>query len=239
MLAKEKKIVEMTNEEIEHYKTKGWVVLKNVIPDDLLQIVKEEGLYLRKNYEKFSNTQLFFTKHITCASRYAEKLGNCFTAPFIYDIVHKILGDEAWLYIDQINYKLAQDSFAFPPHYDNSYGGEQLRSGKVHSVNIGWVLDNFTDENGTIEVLDENKEWVTLYPKEKDLVIMNGECVHRSGENKSDKERGFYCCMFTDEEIKSAGIFKVIGTDILKEIDYYKGIEFSEPNLTKSLYNLI
>ena len=232
----------MTDKELEHYNTKGWVVLKNAIPDDLLQIVKEEGLYLRKNYEKFAKNQVFFAKHVGCASRHAKRLGNCYTAPFMYDIVHKILGDDVWLYIDQINYKLANDRFAFPAHYDNSYGGEQLRSGKVHSVNIGWVLDNFTDENGTIEVLDENEKWVTLYPQEKDLVILNGQCVHRSGENKTDKERGFYCCMFTDEEIKSAGIFKLQnheargGADHRAiEIDYYKGIKFSEPNLAKLL----
>jgi hypothetical protein len=243
----------MTDEEIEHYKTKGWVVLKNVIPNDLLQIVKEEGQKLRERYNEFQERQVWYTKHITCASIFSEKLGDCYTAPFILDILKNILVDNIWLYFDQINYKLASDNFNFPKHCDNFYCGEQLQKGDVHSVNIDWVLDDFTETSASIDVFGFSDSfpiegnWETLYPKSGDLIITNGNCFttdymsNKDTEPKSNSERIFYSCLYTDQKITSSRVYKVQNNknNKFRELDYYKNIKFSEPNLTKLLYNLI
>ena len=57
-----------------------------------------------------------------------------------------------------------------------------------------------TEENGTIEVLDNNK-WIKLYPKTGDIVLIEGNCIHRSFPNKTDKPRRAYLCVYSNKSI--------------------------------------
>ena len=62
------------------------------------------------------------------------------------------------------------------------------------------VLDDFTDENGTIEVFDNNK-WIKLYPKTGDIVLIEGNCLHRSSPNTTDQPRRAYLCVYSNKPI--------------------------------------
>lgn len=192
----------MTTDQLEHYQKKGWVILEDVIPNDLLQIVKKEGLKLRKEQPKSSHPI------VPCASLHSKLLWELYTSPFMYEIAQQILGSEIWLFNDQIVYKLPNDNMAFAPHYDNQFGGEN-KNKKIHTVNCSWILDDFLVDNGALSVLNkDDKNWVTIYPQERDIVAINGNTTHASKPNKSNKERGLYACVYSESPITLEGFYK-------------------------------
>ena len=189
--------------DLDHYKQKGWVIIEDAIPTEYLQIVKEKGLYLRENSNKFSTW-----KGVSCASKHAKELWDCYTAPFMYEIAQQILGDQIWLFNDQIVYKLPNDGMDFQPHYDNQYGNEN-KNGQIHTINCSWILDDFLVDNGTLSLLNkDNEEWVKIYPQAKDIVVINGNTIHSSKRNRSNKERGLYACVYSESPITLDGFYK-------------------------------
>ena len=186
--------------DLDHYKQKGWVIIEDAVPTKYLQIVKEKGLYLRQNSKDFSDW-----KGIACASKHIEELWDCYTAPFMFEIAQRILGEQIWLLNDQVVYKLPNDRFVFPEHCDNEYGNEN-KNGQIHTINCSWILDDFLVDNGTLSLLNkDDDEWVTIYPQEKDIVVINGNTIHKSSQNKSNKERGLYACVYSESPITIEG----------------------------------
>ena len=49
----------------------------------------------------------------------------------MYEIAQQILGDQIWLFNDQIVYKVPRDNMDFKAHYDNQYGNENKKKGCV------------------------------------------------------------------------------------------------------------
>ena len=108
-----------------------------------------------------------------------------------------ILGSSSmFLFNDQMVYKMPNDNLEFAAHYDNQYGAEN-KSGDMHTVNVSWILDDFTKENGALSLksLDDD-QWTTVFPKAGDIIAINGNCYHQSGINNSDKPRGLYACVY-------------------------------------------
>ena len=55
-----------------------------------------------------------------------------------------------------------------------------------NTVNICVILDNFTDENGTLEIFNKNDgEKVRVYPKAGDVVAIHGDTPHQSEPNNT------------------------------------------------------
>ena len=53
---------------------------------------------------------------------------------------------------------------------------------KIQSIYV--ILDDFTDENGTLQIRDTK-----VYPKAGDIIGIHGDTPHQSEPNKSDKPR--------------------------------------------------
>ncbi len=188
--------------DLEHYSKKGWVIINNAVPNDYLQIVKEEGLRLRKKQSKTSHPI------VTCASKQSRKLWDAYTSAFMYEIAYRILGEQIWLFNDQVVYKLPNDKMEFAPHYDNQFGNENKEK-QIHTINCSWILDDFTIDNGAFSVLNKDtKEWETILPKQKDILIINGNTTHSSKPNESNKERGLYACVYSESPITLDGFYK-------------------------------
>lgn len=199
--------------DIESYKENGWLLIPNIIPSKYLSIAKEKGLPLvkwsRENIGKPalagpSNLNL----HVGCAGAFEEELMNLYTSKFSYDLVSSILETEdIFLFNDQMVYKFPGDQLKFEAHTDNQFGAEN-RSGKIHTVNMAWILDDMTDENGTLELQSTNTgEWIKLYPKAGDILAINGNCPHKSGPNNSDNPRGLYACVYSESQINLANYY--------------------------------
>ena len=89
--------------------------------------------------------------------------------------------------------KFTNEEFEFEEHYDNQYSSNH--NNKIHSINLSWILTDFTDENGTLNMKGKN-----IYPRRGDIVAIRGDTIHSSKPNTSDFGRLLYACVFTANE---------------------------------------
>lgn len=196
--------------DLEFYKEHGWVHIPNIIPEDYLQAAKAIGPGLvRWGRTNIGKPTLAgppnHNVHVGCAGAYEGVLMNLYTSKFSYDLATSLIGKkDIFLFNDQMVYKFPGDQVVFDAHYDNQFGNEN-KNGKMHTVNISWILDDMTEENGTLRLKSlKTEEWTTVYPKAGDIVAINGNCLHQSGPNNSDKPRGLYACVYSEGQINLA-----------------------------------
>ena len=198
--------------DLEFYNEHGWVHIPNIIPPDYLEAAKATGPGL----VQWGRTQMRASKptiagppnhnvHVGCAGAYEGVLMNLYTSKFSYDLATSLIGKEdIFLFNDQMVYKFPGDEVVFGAHYDNQFGNEN-KDGKMHTVNISWILDDMTEENGTLRLKSlKTGEWTTVYPKAGDIIAINGNCYHESGPNNTDKPRGLYACVYSESQINLA-----------------------------------
>ena len=127
-----------------------------------------------------------------------KKLFDIYTSKFMYDIITPHIPNP-FLFNDQIVVKEPYENFDFEPHRDNQYGPYPFDETLV-TINCMLVLDDFTPENGFIQVYDNN-EWISLFPEKGDVLLINGNTLHKSRKNKTDKPRRAYLCVYSDRPI--------------------------------------
>lgn len=186
---------------INHYRQKGWVVIKDALNPHEVDMVKRIGEDMRLHAADYSTWS-----GISCAGNFNDRLFQSYTSDTMKELACEILGDEVYLFNDQIVIKLPNDRLRFEPHKDNQYGPNS--DGSIHTVNMSWILDDFTEENGTLELQNQDDgEWVTIYPKKGDIVAIQGNTYHRSGKNRSIYSRGLYACVYTESPIHLEGFY--------------------------------
>ena len=71
---------------------------------------------------------------------------------------------------------------------------------KIKTMNCMIVLDDFTDDNGAFYIKNIHTDsWDTIYPKVGDILLMNGDTYHKSGNNISENSRAVYICVYSTE----------------------------------------
>lgn len=193
--------------DVQFYKKHGWVLIKNTIPVDTIKFIHDRGLELRRWVEDKVGTPcefgpLIHWKGVACAGMYDADLLSFYKSGTMTTIASQLLEkEEFYFFNDQIVFKLPNDEFGFDIHRDNEYGNEN-EDGSIHTVNMGVALNDFTDENGTLEIFDEEEaEWVKPYPSAGDILAINGETYHKSQPNSSQEPRGLYACVYSAEQI--------------------------------------
>lgn len=185
----------------QHYRQKGWQVFPSILATEEVETVRHIGVSMRLNASKYSGW-----KGISCASKFDETLFMMYTNPLMKYLSTQLLGPKVHLFNDQIVVKLPNDNFTFPEHYDNQFGPNS--KGFIHTVNLSWILDDINDSNGGLHVKNKDDgEWVKLNPKKGDIVAINGNTYHRSGENNTNMTRGLYACVYTEKPIHLEGPF--------------------------------
>lgn len=195
----------MTNKEF--YDKKGYVIIEGAIPLHIIDEIRNRALKLKEWVMERKDTDAEFgpKKHwagLACAGMYDDYLKKFYQSKLMYEYASDLLGKEdIWLFNDQIVVKLPNESFGFEMHYDNQFSPNN-QDGHIHSVNMGVVLDNFTEDNGPISIRDmETNEMVKPLPRAGDIVAIHGNTPHQSAPNLSDKPRGFYPCVYTEEKV--------------------------------------
>lgn len=184
------------------YQRNGWLHLKNVIDEETVNKLRTKAIELRNWVDDKVGTPSKFGppvhwKGLGCAGMYDSYLMNFYKSDLMYDISSELLETKSvWLYNDQIVVKLPNDKFDFVPHTDNKEKG-------LNTINLCVILDDFTDENGTLQVLDEK-----IYPKAGDIVAIHGDTQHQSFENKSNNPRCLYACVYSDERIDFQNFYR-------------------------------
>lgn len=166
--------------------------MENYLTD--FEKIREECIKLRKEWTEYSTW-----KGISCASKYSNVLKQ-FYFEELPKLGREFIGEKMYYFNDQAVVKMPNDGMVFLPHYDNFYGPN--RDGKIHTVNLLLILDDITKENGSLKVSD-----LFLYPKAGDIVAINGNTIHGSGENKSEHPRVCYACVYTESPIQLKGFY--------------------------------
>ena len=191
----------------ELYKKQGWLHIQEAIPLHIISELRERAIQWRHWVEdKIGQPSKFggpiHWNGLGCAGIYDDYLLDFYKSNTMVNIAKELLvTDNVWMYNDQIVVKLPSDNFHFESHTDNSVGGNSNK-GK-NTINLCVILDDFTDENGTLQIRDTK-----VYPNAGDIVGIHGDTPHQSEPNKSDKPRCLYACVYSDEKIVFENFYK-------------------------------
>ena len=190
------------------YEVKGWETFSQLVDVDTQRILRRECIDIRDNWQKYSSWQ-----GVSCASKYSYELRK-FYKSYLVSLARKLLEKpDIYYFNDQVVVKKPFDRMQFVPHYDNYYGPNA--DGKIHTVNLLVCLDPITSNTGGFWLQNQDdKKWVSIQPKPGDVVAINGNTYHRSGENKGTGHRAMYACVYTAEPINLKGFYNspVVGT---------------------------
>ena len=186
---------------VSHYNDKGWVHIPNFIDSGVIDVVRTIGISMRNEYSKYSSW-----KGISCAGQFNDTLSKMYTSNDMMDLSKNILGNNVYLFNDQMVMKLPNDRLEFKMHFDNQFGPNNNHG--IHTINVSWILDDITIDNGSFEIQNtDNNNWCTPVLKAGDVIVIGGNTLHRSYANKSDKARGLYACVYSDKPIGFAGFY--------------------------------
>ena len=199
----------LSDVQLEHYHRQGWVKVTGLLgcTTDELQTAVEEvaalpegGPWLHHFEMTDSGPALARTENFVNSS---AVLGQALVDGLIRTVASELLGEEALLYKEKINYKLVGGA-GFAPHQDKpAYPFVD----RVLSVMV--AVDDATVENGCLEVVDRSHgtvlaqdergciatsvvETLTFHPLELragETLFFDALTPHRSGTNTSTKPR--------------------------------------------------
>ena len=184
-------------------------IIENIIPTDIVEYLQEYTAEIKQRIKEHegkpkSNGSGIYWKGLDMASscdlsskEENQKLYNIYTSKFMYDIITPYI-PTPYLFNDQIVVKEPNEEFSFEPHRDNQYGPFP-NDEELLTINCMLVLDDFTKENGAISILDD--EWITLYPKVGDVLMIEGNTLHSSKINLSNHSRRAYLCVYSNKSI--------------------------------------
>ena len=183
-----------------------WETRRNLLSNQEIYRLRDIALLSKKLIQKKRNDEKelgspFYWKALDMASR-DEILNESvrgYLHQFIRDqrftnIASQYL-DDVYLFNDQFVTKLKNESFNFSRHTDN-----QFNIGKEYEgLTLTFVLDDFTELNGPIQVEDvTDNKWTTLLPKRGDVIVMNHNTPHRSSNNQTKESRSVYIIHYTN-----------------------------------------
>jgi len=188
----------------------GYIHLKQVIPQELLKEVRTRSIQLKNKYKSFEgkprhNGSGVFWKGLELASTLDPNLWKAYTSNFMLEIAKKYLQEEKiYLFNDQVVVKLPNEDFYFDPHCDNQFGPnpEGALKGEFKTINCCWILTNMPEETGPLSCFNKQTNEYELLPAQAgDIIIIEGNTLHSSTENKSDKIRALYACVYSTHAI--------------------------------------
>ena len=195
------------------FKEQGYLIIPNCISENMIEDCKNTCLSIRNSSEK---------KIIAVASFLSPELFRYYTSDFMYDIATQLLETEdIYLFNDQIVIKLPNEDFKFEKHTDNGYGphNDLALKGVFKTITCAWVLDDFTNENGPVSILNkQTNEWDIPLPKKGDMIIWDGNTLHESSINKTNKERAVWLCVYSTHDLTS---IKPHNSDFFKNKFFY------------------
>jgi len=197
--------------DVKKFKEQGYIVIPNCI--DTIEDCKNICLSIRNSSEK---------QIISVASFLSPELFRYYTSDFMYDIASQLLETETpYLFNDQIVIKLPNENFKFEKHTDNGYGpyNELALQGVFKTITCAWILDDFTEENGPVSILNKKtNQWDIPLPKKGDMVIWDGNTLHESSINNTNKERAVWLCVYSTHDLTS---IKPFNSDFFKNKNFY------------------
>ena len=182
----------------------GYLLIKDIIPSVILSPTRRYSINLKRDKiselgkprEHGTGT---YWRGIEMASKINEDLLFSYIHPFMQQIVPVFLNTrKIYLFNDQVVVKLPNSGFKFEPHYDNQFGPdpEGALRGDFKTINCSWILTNMNEDNGCLYIDDK-----PIIAKAGDIVIIDGNTTHYSGENKTNGTRVLYACVYASKPL--------------------------------------
>ncbi|EGU57628.1 phytanoyl-CoA dioxygenase [Vibrio nigripulchritudo ATCC 27043] len=221
--------LELSPEEIEFYKSEGWLLLPNLlkpefvssIRNDILNVVKELGTQ-SQDLSQASDTshKLIQTSQYLAGS----PIDSFVNSPKLNSIAASLLGGIAHLYMPFTAVKSARGGGEFHFHQDNNY--TTFENG-MHGVNIWFALVDMVPENGCLcieprthldgtfasenvgqgdhhrRIAYEPKNYLPVRMRAGDAVAFSRITVHGSGKNVTEEPRVGYSVQFHHEDTQA------------------------------------
>ncbi|MFT5665909.1 MAG: ectoine hydroxylase-related dioxygenase (phytanoyl-CoA dioxygenase family) [Vicingaceae bacterium] len=201
----------MLNINVKEFDELGFTVIRSAICEEKISEVGSIALRLKKEFGNeaiIGKTKNFgvptFWKGLDMASKYDSTLFNHYTSDLMKRIASQLLkSKEFYLFNDQIVVKEPKEDFEFTPHCDNEYGPnlELAKKGIFKTITCCWVLDDFTNVNGPIQFVSKSNEKITPLPTAGSIIVWDGNTIHSSSINKSDKIRSVWLLIYSSTDI--------------------------------------
>tara|TARA_R100001244_G_scaffold124052_1_gene93857 strand:- start:646 stop:1359 length:714 start_codon:yes stop_codon:yes gene_type:complete len=200
------------------FKKQGYIHIENVIPIDMLKLSRRESINLKRNkISEIGNEREWgsgiYWGGIEMASKLSEDLMMCYIHPFMQQIVPVFLEtQDIWLFDDQVVVKLPNEDFTSPEHCDNQYGPdpEGALNGDFQTINFMWILTNCNKESGALEIKNNKTgKWDLIEAKAGDMIAVDGNTLHRSSKNTTDKPCAIFACIFSSKQLIVKGFHEM------------------------------
>ncbi len=229
----------ISKEQIENYRRDGFVILRNVIPQEMIEKIQDEcERFIREKDAEMDAKGVEVDEINHKGKRYFIAMKNKDSEPMqellfgkeMEEITRKILGGNVYLFLEQYVVKAADKGMKFAWHQDSGYVKEK------HEPYLScWMpLDDVTEENGTVYLLSYKDAGTTTRIEHKleegtndqigyfgdnpgvpailkkgDVALFSSVCFHRSGSNNTNKSRRVLLMQYS-----SAPIVKDDGTPL-------------------------
>lgn len=221
----------LSNDQLNDFKEKGFCIIKDVIPEDLVRDLQQECLRFMKEKDDEMEKKGVEMDEINhkgrryfVAMRYkeSEPMKKLMFSDALADITTKILGDDVYLFLEQYVVKGPDKRTKFSWHQDSGY----LDFKHKPYLSIWCALDDVYEENGTVYLLPYDKAGtkdrieheleassndrigyfgedpgVPAIVKAGDVAIFSSTCFHRSGPNLTDKMRRVLLIQYSADPI--------------------------------------
>ncbi|GFF50865.1 probable alpha-ketoglutarate-dependent hypophosphite dioxygenase [Aspergillus udagawae] len=205
----------LKEEQILFYKEKGYLLIENFLNKaevQLLQQWSKEVHDLPRTPEvpwmPYEEVNVYGQRVLCRTENFANShagFGSFLRGQRVLSVLEQLATEEMILFKEKINYKLA-GSGGFDPHIDaNAYTHVK----DIKHLTVLAAVDEMSAENGGLEVVDgshlmdiplgrdrcieqswvESHEWTSCNLKPGDIVIFGSYLAHRSGANRSTKDR--------------------------------------------------
>lgn len=221
----------ITDEQRRQYVEDGYFILKEAIPNDHLQILRDSCDHLIDLMHEEMDRQGTDHIHIShrgkryhIAKQYDKppKLSEYVFSQLMADVCRATIGETAFLFYDQYVVKAAEQGIKFSWHQDSGY----LDFNHQPYVTVWAAVDDMEIENGTAYVLPFSKvgirsrvehirdletgDKVGYFGSEPgipaivpagSLVVFSSLTFHRSGANTTDRMRRAYVTQYSPQPI--------------------------------------
>lgn len=221
----------ISEEQIEQFERDGFVILKNVIPLELIEKIQSECERFIKEKDAEMDAKGVEVDEINHkGKRYFIAMKNKDSEPMqellygkeLEAITRGILGDNVYLFLEQFVVKAADKGMKFSWHQDSGYVNEK------HDPYLScWMpLDDVDEENGTVYLLPYTEAGtrtrvehtleagtndkigyfgenpgVPAIMKKGDVALFSSVCFHRSGSNNTNKSRRVLLMQYSNAPI--------------------------------------
>jgi len=221
-------IAEPSREQVEQYNDEGYFILPNVIdPAELAELQAETMRFVDEKKRRHDagefNTNVangkFFIEEATQKSGIFRRFA---LGELMAGVVRATIGDEAYLFYDQLVVKGPDKGQSFAWHQDSGY----LNFPHRQYVTCWVALDDVSETNGTAYILPYSRagtrdmvnhvrdektiEMVGYFGKDPgepvlvpagSMAVFSSTCFHRSGFNSTNKYRRVYVIQYSPEVI--------------------------------------